>query len=57
MTIPALGFAEMPFLSITAVIADQVVKESEVRILGIETSGNENLMLRLQGHVAAVGLR
>ena len=54
MTIPALGFAEMPFLSITAVIADQVVKESEVRILGIETSGNENLVLRLRGDVAAV---
>jgi microcompartment protein CcmL/EutN len=53
-TLPALGFAELPFLSIMAVIADQVVKESEVRLLGIETSGNENLMLRLQGDVAAV---
>ena len=53
-TLPALGFADLPFLSIVAVIADQVVKESEVRLLGIETSGNENLMMRLQGDVAAV---
>ena len=50
----ALGFAEIPFLSITAVIADQVVKEAGVRLLGIETTGNERLMLRLQGDVAAV---
>lgn len=52
--IPALGLAEIPFLSITAIIADEVVKESGVHILGIESSGNENLMLRLQGDVAAV---
>ena len=50
----ALGFAEIPFLSITAVIADQVVKEAGVRLLGIETTGCDKLMLRLQGDVAAV---
>jgi microcompartment protein CcmL/EutN len=50
----ALGFAEMPFLSIAAVIADQLVKDSGVHLLGIETTGNQNLMLRLQGDVAAV---
>lgn len=50
----ALGFAEIPFLSLAAVIADQVVKAAEVRLLGLDTSGNENLMLRLQGDVAAV---
>jgi microcompartment protein CcmL/EutN len=50
----ALGFAEIPFLSIAAVVADQVVKAAPVRLLGIETSGNENLMLRLQGDVDAV---
>ena len=50
----ALGFAEIPFLSITAVIADQVVKEAGVRLLGIETTGSEKLMLRLRGDVAAV---
>jgi microcompartment protein CcmL/EutN len=50
----ALGFAEIPFLSITAIIADEAVKEAGVRLLGIETTGNEKLMLRLQGDVAAV---
>jgi microcompartment protein CcmL/EutN len=50
----ALGFAEIPFLSLTAVVADQVVKAANVRLLGIETTGNENLMLRLEGDVAAV---
>jgi microcompartment protein CcmL/EutN len=50
----ALGLAEIPFLSISAVIADQVVKEAAVHLLGIETTGNERLMLRLQGDVAAV---
>ena len=50
----ALGFAELPFFSITAVIADEVVKEAGVRLLGIETTGNERLMLRLEGAVAEV---
>ena len=50
----ALGFAEIPFLSLTAVVADQVMKAAQVRLLGIETTGNENLMLRLEGDVAAV---
>ncbi len=50
----ALGFAEIPFFSVTAVVADQVVKAAQVRLLGIETTGNENLTLRLQGDVASV---
>lgn len=50
----ALGFAEIPFLSIAAVVADQVVKAASVRLLGLETSGNESLMLRIEGDVAAV---
>ena len=50
----ALGFAEIPFFSIAAVVADQVVKAAQVRLLGIETTGDENLMLRLQGDVASV---
>ena len=50
----ALGLVEIPFFSITAVIADQVVKESGVHLLGIETTGNEKLMLRLQGDVSAI---
>jgi microcompartment protein CcmL/EutN len=50
----ALGFADIPFFSITAVIANQVVKAAQVRLLGIETTGNENLTLRLEGDVASV---
>lgn len=50
----ALGFAEIPFVSLTAVVADRVVKAAAVRILGIETTGNEYLLLRLAGDPAAV---
>ena len=54
MTPLALGFAEIPFLSIAAIVADQVVKEARVRLLGIETTGSEKLVLRLQGDVGSV---
>jgi carbon dioxide concentrating mechanism protein CcmO len=50
----ALGFVEIPFFGITAVVADVAVKSANVRLLGIETTGNENLMIRLAGNVAAV---
>jgi len=50
----ALGFAEIPFFSITALVADAAVKAANVRLLGIETTGNENLLIRLEGDIAAV---
>lgn len=50
----ALGFAEIPFFSITALVADAAVKAANVRLLGIETTGNENLMIKLEGGIAAV---
>lgn len=50
----ALGFAEIPFLSIAAVVADQVVKAANVHLLGFETTGNEKLLLRLSGDVDSV---
>ena len=50
----ALGFAEIPFLSITAMVADAIVKGAVVHLLGIETTGNQNLMVKLQGDVASV---
>jgi carbon dioxide concentrating mechanism protein CcmO len=50
----ALGFAEIPFFSITAVIADGAVKAAPVKILGIEATGNESLLLRLEGDNSAV---
>ena len=51
---PALGLAEVPFLSITALITDEMLKAADVRLLGIETSGNENLQIRIEGGVASV---
>jgi len=50
----AFGFAEVPFFSITALVADEAVKSAKVRLLGIETTGNENLMIRFEGDVASV---
>jgi microcompartment protein CcmL/EutN len=50
----ALGFAEIPFFSITAVIADRVVKAAPVKILGIEATGDVALLLRLEGDLSAV---
>jgi microcompartment protein CcmL/EutN len=50
----ALGFAEVPFFSVTAVVADAAAKAAGVRVLGLETTGNENLLIRLAGPVAAV---
>lgn len=35
-------------------MADQIVKAARVRLLGIETTGSENLMLKLAGDVASV---
>jgi microcompartment protein CcmL/EutN len=50
----ALGFIEIPFLSVTLFLADQVVKAANVRLLGIESTGNPSLLIRLEGEVAAV---
>lgn len=50
----ALGFAEIPFLGVTAVVADRAVKAANVRLLGIEATGNENLLVRLEGDSGAV---
>ena len=50
----ALGFIECPFLSITALVTDHAVKAAAVRLLSIETTGNERLLVRLEGDVAAV---
>ncbi len=50
----ALGFAEIPFLSIMAVIADRTVKAANVTILGIEATGNPEIVLKLEGELPAV---
>ena len=45
----ALGFIEVPFLSIAAVVADAAAKAARVSILGFEATGNENILIRLGG--------
>jgi carbon dioxide concentrating mechanism protein CcmO len=50
----ALGLVEVPFLSITALVCDHVLKSADVHLLGIETTGNQNLTIRLGGEVASV---
>ena len=48
----ALAFIEVPFFSIAAVVADAVAKASGVRILGFDTSGNEEIVIRAAGGVS-----
>ena len=48
----ALAFIEVPFFSIAAVVADAVAKASGVRILGFDTSGSEEIVIRLAGGVS-----
>ncbi len=42
-----LGFAETQFLSITAVIADAMGKVANIRLLGLEPSGSERILIRI----------
>jgi microcompartment protein CcmL/EutN len=50
----SLGFIEVPFLSVAAVVADAAAKAARVSILGFEATGNENILIRLAGGVADV---
>ena len=49
---PALAFIEVPFLSIAAVVADAAAKASGSRLLGFDTSGAEQVVVRLAGSVS-----
>ena len=51
---PALGFVEVPFLSVTGMVADRMCKAANIRLLGIETTGNPSLTIRVTGDVASV---
>lgn len=50
----SLGFIEVPFLSVAAVVADTAAKAARVHILGFEATGNENILIRLAGGVADI---
>jgi carbon dioxide concentrating mechanism protein CcmO len=43
----SLAYIETPFLSVTCVVADTVVKAGDVRILGFEPTGAETIVIRL----------
>lgn len=50
----SLGYLEIPFLSVAAVVADRMVQQCSVRLLGFESTGNERLLIRIAGPVSAV---
>jgi carbon dioxide concentrating mechanism protein CcmO len=50
----SLGFIEAPFLSISAMLAQEAANAADVRILGFEATGNEYLLIRLAGEVSQV---
>ena len=50
----SLGFIEAPFLSISAMLAQEASNSADVRILGFEATGNENVLIRLTGTVSQV---
>lgn len=50
----ALGFIEIPFLSVAAVVADAAAKAARVKVLGFEATGNENILIRLGGDIADI---
>ena len=50
----ALGLVEIGFLTITALVADQMLKAADLHLLGIETTGNEQLQIRITGTLADV---
>jgi len=42
-----LGFAETQYLSITALVADAMAKVANVRLLGLEPTGSECILIRI----------
>jgi microcompartment protein CcmL/EutN len=52
--VSSLGFIEAPFLSISAMLAQEAANAADVRILGFEATGNENILIRLAGDIAQV---
>ena len=51
----ALGFIEVPYWSVAAVVADAIAKAAGVRILGFDPSGAEEVVIRASGGVAEMG--
>lgn len=50
----SLAFIGTPFLSITLIVADQVTKASGIALLGLDTSGDKEVVMRLKGSTGAI---
>lgn len=50
----AFAFLEIPFFSVTALVADHVAKSAGVRLLGFEGVGDERILIRLGGDIGAL---
>lgn len=44
----ALGYLESPFISVTALVADTMVKAARIRLLGLEPTGIETIVIRIE---------
>jgi microcompartment protein CcmL/EutN len=51
---PALAFIGIPYVSISLIVADRVLKASGVELLGFDTSGDVELVMRLRGSTADI---
>lgn len=50
---PCLGFVETQFLSITAIVADAMAKMADTRLLGLEPTGSERILIRISADAPA----
>lgn len=50
----SLAFIGTPFLSITLMVADQVTKASGVKLLGLDTSGDTEVVMRFEGPTSSL---
>ncbi len=47
-----LAFVETPFLSITAIVADAILKTADIKLLGFEPTGSKTIMIRVAAREA-----
>jgi microcompartment protein CcmL/EutN len=50
----AIAFIGIPYLSISLIVADKVTKMSGVELLGFDTSGDIELVMRIRGSTATI---
>ena len=50
----SVGLLEVPFFSVAIVVADRVAKAAAIRLAGLESVGDERILIRLEGLPDAV---